>query len=1260
MGWESPGGTTHYTPPNFQYDTCYPMGNTPPNGSTEGVVPPPPPPPQCGTNGRDGQQAVHFHVKAGEAVSLQLGGQVQTIQGPATVRWVSMNHEPPLSLPVQAPPGHFVQQILDENGVLTHFILSEHPSFPPAPPYPNSNQNGVGWNNQFYVGDMNGTVPPGPPPQPNNFQQQNLYQDQQRPLKTQNHKRKYRDPCGKGKSGGSLSPSLSTQSTPPQSPVKPRGSAYMARPRRATSAAVDDSEESGIGIEHDEDQEEKELYIEILSNIRTPKVPEINDTWALLVWTPPFSEPGDQKFENIKPIATTDLEYEVLISDKGKDGKYRSIYNGTSLDCYLTDLRPNTEYHVRVHATLKSRNIKGGASDTVSFVTKCCVPDQPQPPKLTQRSKTSLHLRWNGPNDNGRHILHYILEYDEGSGQVGHYVPVYEGRAKQCNVSRLQPSTLYKFRVAAVSELGSSLYSEIISYATQGSPPSQPLPPTLAETSESSLRLLWSKRPCDDEFTLQMEDAKTGHGFLSQYNGPEVEYTVLNLRKNTTYRFKLRAHNEMGASAYSSDVSYTTNPGRPGPPPKPQVMGRVRSTSFRVRWNKPADDGGSQITEYELETDNGEGWQSVYRGGELEFSCDQLQPGTTYRVRVAAKSTGGVSDYSESCFVTTEPVVPGPPSPPVLRDQPKAMSLHLTWTPPADDGGATVTEFEIDMTSPDNTTRGVYRGRETECVVASLLPGRPYLFQVRAYNRAGSGAWSPPLQVLSGAGPPDKPREPKAVCRSGSLVNVSWDQPINNGADITGYRLEMAQVSAPPAVVESDTEDEEEEDDEEEDEVEDEVEVEEVYEDESEEEQEPEPEVKEQLKPCDTKEEVVYEPELLSELVWRQVYAGPDRSTDVKELLPATQYQLRVSANNSAGCSPYSCTVSLETPCTTPAQPHTLVPLDQSADSISFKWKKPADNGDRISGYHVEWTGPDKETKSTLAEGRKILLDGLRPDTTFSIRVQAVNSKGKGQLSAALKMSTKPLPPAPPRLECLSVLHNSLKLKWADGKTNLGTNYILETENSKKVWYPVYNGSAHSFKHSRLVENTDYRYRICAATEAGQGPFSGVSSFKTTYAPPPPVKVAPRVSAITESGCLLQWTPQRGSSEQLHYKVLVTRPREDKTTTFMAAADSQLRIGSLEPRGEYTVRVVTIRNPPGQASILGTPSPATSFTTLAKAGPVSTAPVAVAETHTAVDRRDAAWSDQKWAAVILSGFALFAVFVAMLIQQLISLGTVSS
>ncbi len=40
----------------------------------------------------------------------------------------------------------------------------------------------------------------------------------------------------------------------------------------------------------------------------------------------------------------------MLLSDKGKDGKYRTIFTGHSIECKLTDLRPYTEYHIRIHA----------------------------------------------------------------------------------------------------------------------------------------------------------------------------------------------------------------------------------------------------------------------------------------------------------------------------------------------------------------------------------------------------------------------------------------------------------------------------------------------------------------------------------------------------------------------------------------------------------------------------------------------------------------------------------------------------------------------------------------------------------------------------------------------------------------------------------------------------------------------------------------------------------------------------------------------
>jgi len=53
--------------------------------------------------------------------------------GPATVRMVSSNG-PPLPMPMQVPPGHMVQQIIDENGILTNVILSSQPPGIMAPP----------------------------------------------------------------------------------------------------------------------------------------------------------------------------------------------------------------------------------------------------------------------------------------------------------------------------------------------------------------------------------------------------------------------------------------------------------------------------------------------------------------------------------------------------------------------------------------------------------------------------------------------------------------------------------------------------------------------------------------------------------------------------------------------------------------------------------------------------------------------------------------------------------------------------------------------------------------------------------------------------------------------------------------------------------------------------------------------------------------------------------------------------------------------
>lgn len=55
--------------------------------------------------------------------------------GPMTVPLVSTSSNPPIPLPMQVPPGHVVQQIVDESGTLRHVIVSHQPPLMPIPAY---------------------------------------------------------------------------------------------------------------------------------------------------------------------------------------------------------------------------------------------------------------------------------------------------------------------------------------------------------------------------------------------------------------------------------------------------------------------------------------------------------------------------------------------------------------------------------------------------------------------------------------------------------------------------------------------------------------------------------------------------------------------------------------------------------------------------------------------------------------------------------------------------------------------------------------------------------------------------------------------------------------------------------------------------------------------------------------------------------------------------------------------------------------------
>lgn len=60
-----------------------------------------------------------------------------------------------------------------------------------------------------------------------------------------------------------------------------------------------------------------------------------------------------------------------------------------------------------------------------------------------------------------------------------------------------------------------------------------------------------------------------------------------------------------------------------------------------------------------------------------------------------------------------------------------------------------------------------------------------------------------------------------------------------------------------------------------------------------------------------------------------------------------------------------------------------------------------------------------------------------------SVQIQAVNAIGSSPLSPPLLVRTRPLPPAPPPLECSAAGPQSLKLKWGENASSMHTRALL-------------------------------------------------------------------------------------------------------------------------------------------------------------------------------------------------------------------------
>ncbi|KAM7437881.1 39S ribosomal protein L41 [Porites harrisoni] len=266
------------------------------------------------------------------------------------------------------------------------------------------------------------------------------------------------------------------------------------------------------------------------------------------------------------------------------------------------------------------------------------------------------------------------------------------------------------------------------------------------------------------------------------------EVTVEVLLKHDKYfgNYTCEAKNDLGGDTRTIEVKQLKAPD------SPKISVDTGATSLIVRWDPPAYDGGSSITEYLVEIINGTLGilikNSTTSSSSREVEFVKLRKNTNYTVRVYARN---VVNYGKAAEIVTKTKFVGAPTAVSTTCKMESGNMSMTWKQPDSNGGE-ISAFKVYQkkgnekkweeieTIEDNSTH--------KYVVSNLEKGEWYEFLVTATNKYGESLKKGScarVEVPGGA-----PSVVKTTCNeTDGKVTLTWKQPNRNGAAITRYKI---------------------------------------------------------------------------------------------------------------------------------------------------------------------------------------------------------------------------------------------------------------------------------------------------------------------------------------------------------------------------------------------------------------------------------------------------------------------------------------
>ncbi|XP_027736917.1 receptor-type tyrosine-protein phosphatase delta isoform X44 [Empidonax traillii] len=637
----------------------------------------------------------------------------------------------------------------------------------------------------------------------------------------------------------------------------------------------------------------------------------------------------------------------------------------------LNDVRQSANYTCVAMSTL-------GVIEAIAQITVKALPKPPGTPVVTESTATSITLTWDSGNPEP--VSYYIIQHKPKNSEEP-YKEIDGVATTRYSVAGLSPYSEYEFRVVAVNNIGRGPPSEPVSTRTSEQAPSSAPRNVQARMLSSTTILVQWEEPEEPNGQIQgyrvyytMDPTQHVNNWMKHNVADSHITTIGNLVPQKTYSVKVLAFTSVGDGPLSSDIQVITQTGVPGQPLNFKAEPESE-TSILLSWTPPRSD---TISSYELVYKDGEHGeeQRVSTEPTTSYRLQGLRPNSLYLFRLAARSPQGLGASTAEISARTMQSIPSGPPRKVEVEALNSTAVKVSWRSPVPNKQhGQIRGYQVHYVRMENgepkgqpMLKDIMLADAQEMIISGLQPETTYSFTVTAYTTKGDGARSKPRLVSTTGAVPGKPRLVISHTQMNTAL-IQWHPPVETFGPLQGYRLKFGR------------------------------------------------------KDVDT--------------FTTMEFSEKEDHFTATDIHKGASYVFRLSARNKVGFGE-EMVKEISVPEEVPSGfPQNLHSESSTSTSVQLTWQMPllAERNGIITKYTILYRDINVAYQPVevpvVPADTTLTLSGLKPDTTYDVKVRAHTSKGPGPYSPSVQFRTLPVDQVfAKNFHVKAVMKTSVLLSW--------------------------------------------------------------------------------------------------------------------------------------------------------------------------------------------------------------------------------------